>query len=94
MSWYLGRGTVHIGAEHSICNLKYSVSKKIPIAFNRGSKYYYHFIIKELAGEFKKQFTCLGEKTEKDIIFTVPVKQEVLWIDKKGNEITKNISYW
>ena len=25
----------------------------------------YHFIIKELAEEFKEHFTCLGENTEK-----------------------------
>ena len=28
-------------------------------------------IIKKLAEEFKKQFTCLGENTEKYITFTV-----------------------
>ena len=42
---------------HRICNLKYlkySVSKKIPITFKNGSNYDYHFIIKELAEEFKK----------------------------------------
>ena len=39
--------------------------KKIPIVFQNGSNYDYHFIIKELAEEFKKQFTCLGESTEK-----------------------------
>ena len=53
------------GAAHSICNLKYSVPKKIPILFHNGSNYDYHFIIKELAEEFKKQFTCLEENTEK-----------------------------
>ena len=63
MSWYLGIGTVYIGAVHSMCNLKYSVSKKIPIAFNRGSKYYYQFIIKELA-EFKNNL-LVQEKTLK-----------------------------
>ena len=31
------------GAVHSICNLKYSVPKKIPIAFHNGSNYDYHF---------------------------------------------------
>ena len=51
--------------------------KKIPIAFHNGSNYYYHFIKKELAEEFKKQFTCLGENTEKYIIFTVPIEKEV-----------------
>ena len=29
------------------------------------SNYDYYFIMKELAEEFKKQYTCLGEKTEK-----------------------------
>ena len=46
-------------------SFKYSVPKKIPIVSNNGSNYDYHFIIKELADEFKNQFTCLGENTEK-----------------------------
>ena len=37
------------GAAHSICNLKYSVSKTIPIVFHNISNYDYHFIIKALA---------------------------------------------
>ena len=49
------------GAVHSICNLKYSVPKEIPIVFHNGPNYDYHFTIKELAEEFEKQFTCLGE---------------------------------
>ena len=53
------------GAAHSLCNLKYKVLKKVPIVFHNGSNYDYHFIIKELAEEFKKQFTCLGENTQK-----------------------------
>ena len=57
-------------ATHSICNLNYSVPKKIPTVFHNGSNYGYHFIIKELAEEFKKQFTCLGQSTEKYITFT------------------------
>ena len=81
------------GAAHSICNLKYSVPKKMPIVFHNGSNYDYHFIIKELAEEFKNQFTCLGENTEKYIIFTVPIEKEVTRIDKNGEEITKNICY-
>ena len=28
--------------------------KKIPVAIHNGSKYYYHFIVKELVKEFKK----------------------------------------
>ena len=81
------------GAAHSICNLKYSVPKKFPIAFHGGSNYDYHFFIKELAGEFKKQFTCSEKNTEKYITITVPLKRKVTRIDKNGEEITKNISY-
>ena len=52
-------------AAHSICNLKYSVPKKIPIVFHNGSKYDYHFIIKERAENVKKQYTCFGQNTDK-----------------------------
>ena len=79
-------------AVHSICNLRYSLPKNISIVFHNGSNYDDHFIIKELAEEFKNQFTCLGEKTEKYITFTVPVEKEVTRIDKNGEEISKNIS--
>ena len=43
------------GVAHSICNLKYSVPKKTPIVFCNRSNYDYHFILKELEEEFKKQ---------------------------------------
>ena len=49
-------------AAHSICNLKYSVPKKIPIVFRNGFNYDYHFIIKELAEEFKKQINLFRRK--------------------------------
>ena len=81
------------GSAHSICNFKNSVPEKIPIVFHNGSNYDYHFIIIVLAEEFKKQFTCLGESTEKYITFTVPIEKGVTRIDKNGEEITKNISY-
>ena len=50
-------------------------------------------IIKELAEEFEKQFTCLGENIERYITFTVPVENEVTRINKNGEEVTKNIPY-
>ena len=40
------------GPAHSICILKYSVPKKIHIAFHNRPNYDYHFIIKELVEEF------------------------------------------
>ena len=77
---------------HSICNLKYSVPKKIPITFHNGSNYDYHLLGKVLADEVRKQSTCLGENTEKHITFAVSI-EEVTENDKNGEEITKSISY-
>ena len=64
------------GAAHNICNLNYKVLKEIPVVFHNGSTYDCHFIIKELVREFKGNFDCLGENTEKYITFSVPVKKE------------------
>ena len=51
------------GASHDICNLRYKITKEIPVVFHNGSTYDYHFIIKELAEEFEGEFECLGENT-------------------------------
>ena len=64
------------GAAHNKCNLRYKIPKKIPVVFHNGSTYDYHFIIKQLAREFKGNFECLGEKMEKYITFSVPIKKE------------------
>ena len=40
------------GAAHDICNLRYKISKEIPVVFHNGSTYDYHFIVKNLAEEF------------------------------------------
>ena len=57
-------------------NLNYKIPKEIPVVFHNGSTYDYHFIIKQLAREFKGYFHCLGENTEKYITFSVPIKKE------------------
>ena len=69
--------------------LKYSVPKIIPIVFHNGSRYDYHFIIKELAENFSKQFTCLRENTEKYITVTVPIEKEVTRININGEKLQK-----
>ena len=76
------------GAAHSICNLNYRVPQGIPVKFHNGSKYDYHFIIKELAKEFKGEFECLGEDTEY-ISFSVPIKKE----HNNGEIITCKITF-
>ena len=81
--------------------MKYGVPKNISVAFHNGSNYDYDFIIKQLPEKLKKtkQFTCLGENTEKYIIFSVLIEKEVTRIDKNGEEITKKyisniLIYW
>ena len=76
----------------SIINMNRNRTKKVPIAFHNESNDGYYFIIKELAEESKKQFNCLGENTDKYIIFTVRIDKEVTRIDKNGEKIAKHIS--
>ena len=37
------------GAAHSECNLRYNIPKKIPILFDNGSTYDYHFVIEKIS---------------------------------------------
>ena len=60
---------------HGIYNLKYSVPKKLLIVFPNRSNYDYRFIIKELAEEYKKHFTCLGHNAEKYITYTALIEK-------------------
>ena len=73
-------------AAHSICNLRYKVPHEIPLKIHSGSKHDYHFIIRELAVEFKGEFECLGENTEKYISSSVSIKKE------RNNDINKTIT--
>ena len=51
--------------------------RKFPIVSQNRSNYDYHFVIKVLPEDLKKKFTCLGENTEKYIIFTVPIQKKL-----------------
>ena len=88
---------IYIGKTKNIIKLEIIViiqgNVKKFLTFHNGSNFDYHFIIKELAKEFKEQFSCLGETKEKYITFRVPIEKEVTRIDKNEEEITKNISY-
>ena len=64
------------GAAHNKCNLNYKISKEILVVFHNGSTCNYHLIIKQLPREFKGDFECLGENTEKYITFSAPIKKE------------------
>ena len=66
---------------HSICSIKYSVPKKVPIA-----------LFKEIIRIFKK-ISCLREITKTYINFTIPIEKEVKRLNKNGGKIIKNLSY-
>ena len=70
--------------------MRYKIPKEIPVVFNNGSTYDYHFIIKELVKEFDGNFECLGENTEKYITFSAPIKNK---IENKNIEITYKIKF-
>ena len=77
-------------AAYSICNLNYKLPPQdILVKIHNGSIYDYYFLIKELAEEFKGQFECLGENTEKYITFSVPIKKE----HDNGKTITYKIKF-
>ena len=83
------------GAAHSIWNLKYIVPKKSPAVFRNGSSYDYYFIIKEFAEELEKQFSCLGENTEKYITFTFLIKRRYKNCKKwRGNYQKLYLTYY
>ena len=63
------------GAAHTINNERFNIPNEIPVVFHNGSNYDYHFIIKKSANEFKEQFECLGENTEKYKTFSVSVEK-------------------
>ena len=63
------------GAAHSKCNLNYKVQKEIPVIIHYAS-YDTHFILNQLAIEFKGELNCIGDNMEKYITFSVPIKKE------------------
>lgn len=81
------------GAPHIIFDLNYNVHQETSIDFQSGSKYNNHFIIKDLAEDFAKQFTRLRKNTETCINILVQIEKEVIRIGKRGKEIMKALSY-
>ena len=76
------------GAAHSKFNLNYKVPKDIQIIIHNAS-YDTHFIINQLAEEFKGELNCIGENMEKYITFSVPIKKEC----DGGKTITRKLRF-
>ena len=60
------------GAAHSKCKLNYKVAKEIPKTIHNDT----HFMLNQLAIEFKCELNCIGDNMEKYITFSVPIKKE------------------
>ena len=74
------------GAAHRICNLNYNDQKEIPKIIHNAS-YDTHFILNQLAIEFKGELNCIGDNMENYITFSVPIKKEC------NNNDNKTITY-
>ena len=79
------------GVAYNICNLVFNVSNETFIDFHHRSNYDYHFIIKQLAGEFNEKFECLWENTQK--YFFVLIEKELRNVNKHDNDIIIAIYY-
>ena len=63
---YIG---LYRGAVHSICNLKFNVPNKTPVVLHNCSNYDYHFIMKELANNFRENLNIFGKYRKVQNIF-------------------------
>ena len=65
------------GAAYNYCNLRYKVPNNIPIVIHNAG-FDTHFIINQLAGEFKSEFDCIGENMEK-IYYVFDINWKKMW---------------
>ena len=79
------------GAAHSICNLSYNYQKDIPIIIHDAT-YDTHFILNQLAMEFKGKIYYTGDNMEKYITFSVLIKKEVNKYDSKKKQLHTNLN--
>ena len=63
------------GAAHIICKLSYKVPDNIPITIYNAI-YDTHYIINQLAEEFKGELDCIGENMEKYITLSAQIKKK------------------
>ena len=83
------------GTAHSICNLRYSTQKDIPMFFHNGANYDFNLIINELAKKFKSELNCISLNDEKFMSFSTPIRKKVYANSKntKKKLITYNLRF-
>ena len=80
------------GNASSICNLSYNDQNEIPITIHNAT-YDTHFILNQLAIEFKGELNWIDDNMEKYITFSLPIKKEVNNYDDKKKEITYKLKF-
>ena len=70
------------------CNLSYKVQKEIPLRIDNAS-YDTHFMLNQLAIEFKGELNCIGYNMKRYITFFVPIKKEL----NNGKTITYKLKF-
>ena len=80
------------GNAYSICNLSYNDQNEIPITIHNAT-YDTHFILNQLAIEFKGELNWIDDNMEKYITFSLPIKKEVNNYDDKKKEITYKLKF-
>ena len=83
------------GAAHSICNLRYSTQRDIPVFFHNGTNYDFNLVIPELAKEFKPELHCIPLNGEKFMSFSIPIKKKTYANSKntKKKLLTYNLRF-
>ena len=83
------------GAAHSICNLRYSTQKDIPVLFHNVTNYDFNLIITELAKEFRSELQCIPVNTNKYMSFSIPIKKKVYAnsINTKKKVVTYKLNF-
>ena len=80
------------GNAYSICNLSYNDQNEIPITIHNAT-YDTHFILNQLAIEFKGELNWIDDNMEKYITFSLLIKKEVNNYDDKKKEITYKLKF-
>ena len=88
------KGKYH-GSSHSICNLRYSTQKDIPVLFHNGINYDFNLIITELAKEFRGEFQYIPVITNKYISFPISIRKKVYANAKNTQKkyVTYNLNF-
>ena len=83
------------GAAYSICNLRYSIQRNIPVVFHNGTNYDFNLIINELAKEVRSELQCILLNGEKFMSFFIPIKKNTYANSKntKKKLLTYNLSF-